>query len=212
MKVLVFSDVHGNLPALEMVLKKEPDVEGYINLGDVVNYGPWSNECVDLIDSLDNCLNITGNHEDYFKLGACDVKSSLVQDFFKKTFLEFNRQKIIEKYNKKLFFEGFNLAHTLDDKKYVFRDTEVNIKENLLLGHSHQQYLRLVNNKMLINPGSIGQNRKLINVSNYLIWNIETGEFNLKSTTYNFKYFIDKMKIEKYPKNCIEYYENKKLY
>ena len=43
MRYLVFSDVHGNLPALEKVLNKENKVQGYINLGDVVNYGPWGN-------------------------------------------------------------------------------------------------------------------------------------------------------------------------
>ena len=212
MKFLVFSDVHGNLPALETVLKKEPEVEGYVNLGDVVNYGPWSNECVELIDSLNNCYNIMGNHEDYFRLGTCNVKSNLVQSFFKQTFSGFKRQKIIENYETSRFFHNFNFTHTLEEKKYIFRDTTVNIDENLMIGHSHQQYIRQINNRLLINPGSIGQNRSLINVSNYLVWDIETGEFNLKNTIFNFKFLIDKMKSDNYPKECIEYYENKKKY
>ena len=73
-------------PALENVFKTESNVDGYINIGDVVNYGPWSNECVELIDSLDNCYNIKGNHEVYFEKGICDVENKLVQDFFNITY------------------------------------------------------------------------------------------------------------------------------
>jgi len=50
-KVLVISDVHGNLPALERVLDNNNDVDLVISLGDVVNYGPWSNECVQLLQA-----------------------------------------------------------------------------------------------------------------------------------------------------------------
>ena len=52
MKIGIFSDIHGNLIALEKVLKDEKDLEEYIILGDVVNYGPWSNECVQILETL----------------------------------------------------------------------------------------------------------------------------------------------------------------
>ena len=94
MLCLIFSDVHGNLPALEQVIKKEKDVEQYINLGDVVNYGPWSNECVELINSL-NCLNLIGNHEEYFINGRCDVKNDIVQAFFIKNYSSFEKLELI---------------------------------------------------------------------------------------------------------------------
>lgn len=74
MLCLIFSDIHGNLPAFEQVIKKETGIDQYINIGDVVNYGPWSNECVELIESL-NCINIKGNHEEYFINGECNVKN-----------------------------------------------------------------------------------------------------------------------------------------
>ena len=70
MKVLVLSDVHGNLPSLEHVLKSEKSFDLLISLGDVVNYGPWSNECVDLLDTLENKILLKGNHEDAFLSGT----------------------------------------------------------------------------------------------------------------------------------------------
>ena len=67
MRTAIYSDVHGNLPAFEVFVEltnKEVDV--YLNLGDLVNYGPWSNECVDLALSLPTIGNILGNHEELF--------------------------------------------------------------------------------------------------------------------------------------------------
>lgn len=212
MRYLVFSDVHGNLPALEAVLEKEKDVTGYINLGDVVNYGPWSNECVELIDSLDNCINIKGNHEEYFITGTCPVKNTLVQAFFKKTYSTFHQCSKINRYKKNQKFNGFQLIHSLSEKDYIFRDTEINLLFDSLIGHSHQQYIRYLNGFLLGNPGSLGQNRKFINLSNYIIWNIDSGEFQMKSLSYNLDFLLAEMRKRAYPTECIEYYKNKKLY
>jgi putative phosphoesterase len=210
MKYLVFSDVHGNLPALENVLKKEENyVQGYINIGDSVNYGPWSNECVQLISELKNIKNICGNHETYFMSGKCDVKSSLVQLFFETTYKDFDKFDIIYEYHEQIEFNGFNLIHTIEDKKYIFKDSKIKLAMNIILGHSHQQFLRFQNGYLLINPGSIGQNRKYINVSDYIIWDTETGEIELKSLKFNLSYVISEMKHKQYPKKCLEYYTNK---
>ena len=44
MRTAIFSDIHGNLPALEIAIKNTKNIDRYIVLGDVVNYGPWSNK------------------------------------------------------------------------------------------------------------------------------------------------------------------------
>ena len=208
MLCLIFSDIHGNLPAFEQVLKKESGIEQYINIGDVVNYGPWSNECVELIESL-NCINIKGNHEEYFISGVCDVKNEIVQAFFKKNYSTFNRVELISNYNNKVVFNDFLLIHNLNGKEYVFKDSDIEINKNIIIGHSHQQYHRVNNNYNLINPGSIGQNRQNINFSNYILWDIEKNKFYLKELLVNPNLLIDELKIRKYPKICIDYYKNK---
>jgi diadenosine tetraphosphatase ApaH/serine/threonine PP2A family protein phosphatase len=63
-KVLI-SDIHGNLIALKAVLadveSKYPGADIYC-LGDVVGYGPWPIECLDLV--LKKCRKaILGNHD-----------------------------------------------------------------------------------------------------------------------------------------------------
>lgn len=65
MKIALFSDVHGNLPALEAVLtaidQYAPD-KTYC-LGDLVNFAPFTNEVIDLIRKR-NIPTIMGNHDD----------------------------------------------------------------------------------------------------------------------------------------------------
>jgi predicted phosphodiesterase len=65
LKLAVFSDVHGNLEALEAVLANAArhDVGGFICLGDVIGYGANPNECVDRVRSLDNVVCLKGNHD-----------------------------------------------------------------------------------------------------------------------------------------------------
>lgn len=65
MKYVVFSDVHGNLDALEAVLghARGENVGGYLCLGDVIGYGANPNECVERLKSLDGCVCLKGNHD-----------------------------------------------------------------------------------------------------------------------------------------------------
>jgi diadenosine tetraphosphatase ApaH/serine/threonine PP2A family protein phosphatase len=73
MRVLVLSDVHGNLPALEAVLKDAGPVDAIWNLGDTVGYGPWPNECVARVASLPESLHLSGNH-DLASIGAVSTE------------------------------------------------------------------------------------------------------------------------------------------
>jgi predicted phosphodiesterase len=64
MRYLVFSDVHGNVEALERVLEEaaaqRPDI--IVSLGDVVGYGANPNECIDLVEEFAH-IKIGGNHD-----------------------------------------------------------------------------------------------------------------------------------------------------
>ncbi len=62
-RVLVISDVHANLPALEAVLSDAGTVDQTWCLGDIVGYGPDVNECVQRICSLPNLTCMMGNHD-----------------------------------------------------------------------------------------------------------------------------------------------------
>lgn len=63
MRVLVISDIHANLTALDTVLKDSGSVDAVWCLGDLVGYGPDPNECVEKIRNLPNLICIIGNHD-----------------------------------------------------------------------------------------------------------------------------------------------------
>lgn len=62
MRILLLSDIHANLGALEAALRAAPPHDSVWCLGDVVGYGPQPNECVERLRQLD-ALTLTGNHD-----------------------------------------------------------------------------------------------------------------------------------------------------
>lgn len=62
MKILVLSDIHGNLHALEAVLKAAPPHDKILCLGDVVGYGARPNECCAILRER-GATTLLGNHD-----------------------------------------------------------------------------------------------------------------------------------------------------
>ena len=209
MKTLIFSDIHGNLPAFEKMLKAEPEVSHYISLGDVVNYGPWSNECVDLLESL-SAVRLRGNHEEYFISGSYPGKSELVKTFFLTTIQRFSRMEQIQDYQLEYSIGKYTCSHTINDS-YIYPDSVIDIVGNYFIGHSHHQFDRKEKDYHIINVGSVGQNRKEINVINYVVFDLETEKVELKNLIYDVSQVIAKMRDLKYPTTCIDYYSKKSV-
>lgn len=209
MRIAVFSDVHGNLPALELMLKDAMNIDEYICLGDVVNYGPWSNECVQLISSLPNATTIRGNHEEYFLAKKYNGKNKLVQAFFDIYISNFSEYNQIRKFRKEYIFHTFTFTHTIQERT-IYANTAISLDRNYVIGHSHHQYKIRQGKYVLYNPGSVGQNRMYINIVNYLIYDSEKNYFEMKALAYQVDIVINEMVTRKYPKICIDYYRNKK--
>ena len=206
MRTLVFSDIHGNLPALEALLKREV-VDNYISLGDVVNYGPWSNECVDLVCSLP-CITIIGNHEDSFLARAtarfrCAGIAKSFSDF---CYPSFDRFDIIKGWREAYELNGFTFRHTLEGK-IIYPDSVVRFDKNYVIGHSHHQSYHEHEGNRLYCIGSVGQNRHCINRIDYLI--IDGNECELKNMLYDVNIILDEMRARGYPQEFIDYYNNK---
>mgnify|MGYP001337944696 CR=1 FL=1 len=63
MRVLIISDIHANLTALDAVLADAGTVDEVWCLGDSVGYGPDPNDVVDRLRSLPNLTCLLGNHD-----------------------------------------------------------------------------------------------------------------------------------------------------
>ena len=74
MRVAALSDVHGNIEALDAVLRdlERRDVNEIYCLGDSVGYGPNPNECLALLSERSSVL-LAGNH-DQAAIGLLDIE------------------------------------------------------------------------------------------------------------------------------------------
>ena len=64
----------------------------YVCLGDVVNYGPWNDECLEAISSLPNIVLLEGNHERLFRGDdPIDNELALVRQFYADSRSSFTR-------------------------------------------------------------------------------------------------------------------------
>ena len=63
MRILIISDIHANLTALEAVLADAGKVDEVWFLGDLVGYGPDPNECIERVRALPNLTCLMGNHD-----------------------------------------------------------------------------------------------------------------------------------------------------
>ncbi|MGE5262188.1 MAG: metallophosphoesterase family protein [Acidobacteriota bacterium] len=62
MRILLVSDIHSNLAALDAVIKDAGHFDGIWCLGDIVGYGPQPNECIERLRTFD-LVCLAGNHD-----------------------------------------------------------------------------------------------------------------------------------------------------
>jgi len=73
LRILLLSDIHSNLEALEACISTAPPHDAIVNLGDVVGYGASPNEVTEQVRKLGGTF-VRGNH-DKVVAGLDDVKS-----------------------------------------------------------------------------------------------------------------------------------------
>ena len=62
MRILVLSDIHANLEALDATLAAAPPFDAVVNLGDIVGYGASPNEVAERSRKL-GTIFVRGNHD-----------------------------------------------------------------------------------------------------------------------------------------------------
>lgn len=207
MIIAIFSDVHANLPALEKFIDVTKDIaDAYICLGDVVNYGPWNDECLELVHSLPGIVFLEGNHERLFlETGSVIDEIPLVQEFYRHSIKYFSRKDLIS--GLAIFSQvgPFNCAHSINNRK-IYSDTAIELRENYFIGHTHHQYKIRRSGNVIVNCGSIGQNRRGIDIINYVLYDTYSGGITLCKEYYPVDKFLSELWTRGYSQPCIDYY------
>jgi len=75
-RIGVISDIHGNLHALNAILQrfKELNCDEIIHTGDVVDIGPQSRECMDVLLARKDVTLLLGNHDRDFALNESEAR------------------------------------------------------------------------------------------------------------------------------------------
>ncbi|KEI04043.1 metallophosphoesterase family protein [Clostridium botulinum] len=231
MRIAIFSDIHGNLEALKSVLEdiKSKNVDRVVCLGDLVGYGPFPNEVIDVVRSQD-ILTIVGNYDK--AVVANDIKYIQDNPLNREFALPWSVEEVTEankKYLKRLpediivveqgkvlkFVHGSNRAinEYLLENSDAAKEAMDELKEDVLVcAHTHIPYEKKYGNKVLINDGSAGKPKTGSPNSNYIILTIEEDE--VKSETIEVEYDYEKtikvMEEKNFPKELVDTIRNGK--
>ena len=185
MKFGIISDVHGNLVALDAVLKRlqQEKIDKVICLGDTIGIGPYPDECLKrLMEIKDKLLVVQGNHEGYFLNGLPETVHDNKIKFSEEEIahhewiwsqlseqsIQFIRQmeisKIIDAEGKKIYVTHYPMRPEVGYKKHYIYPTTEQMEElfdgieadAFLFGHTHVEVANHKTEKWYINPGSLG--------------------------------------------------------
>lgn len=172
--IAIFSDVHGNLPALHAVLQDidNRDIDQAYCLGDLVDFAPWPNEVIDLLKA-ERIPCLMGNHDERiaFNHPVIPLKKHSTEESIARLAAIGHTRKTIKPVNldylaglPQQIEVSFNLrgrelrlllvhASTRSNDEYVYEDHDQQDIEEMLtgknadilvMGHTHESYIRTI--------------------------------------------------------------------
>lgn len=219
MRILITSDIHANLAALEAVLSDAGSVDGIWNMGDCVGYGPQPSQCVSRLREA-GALWVAGNHE-RAATGAISVDefnpAAAAAALWTRGRLDEDEVSFLDGLEETEAPGDYTLVHgTLRWPIWEYLDGYDAARAHLSLmrtrfsfvGHTHVPMLvteapdspegcqmrRLGDGetvglddgqRMVINPGSVGQPRDGDRRASYGLLDTDAGTFTLRRVEYN---------------------------
>lgn len=181
MRIAVLGDIHGNLEALLAVLRaaREAGCDRVLHTGDLVGYGPWPNETIDLIRAQ-GISGVRGNFDENAAWGGespgaagDETEVTLAEQayqwtlsrlgFGQRNFLKdmpFALDEMIGTRHLSVFHASPTDLYTAIDEsapdaslRAIAAETGADIH---VFGHTHRPVHRIADGKHFINAGSVG--------------------------------------------------------
>jgi predicted phosphodiesterase len=237
MRILVISDIHANLVALDSVLADAgTDYQAVWCLGDVVGYGPNPNECVQRVRQLPGLTCLVGNH-DKAALGEIDLNvfngEARRAIHWTQAVMTEDSADYLRSLEAQTQHGEFWLAHgsprqpiweyILD--RYIARDNMAYFTTPYcLVGHTHVPVIfrenetgrecyeevpdygqprQLGEERLIINPGSVGQPRDGNPEAAYALLDTDAGVWHYRRTAYDVAETQDRMHAAGLPERLV---------
>jgi len=189
MIIAIFSDIHGNIIALNQCLdflNTHYSIDKKYFLGDFVGYLPDANAVIDELNSKEyKCL--LGNH-DAMMLGKINYNSKkdevykisncidIISDENKIFITSLDSSHIEEIAKQKLLFVHGSPENEL--KGYVYPDSDFSKLKDVdydivFMGHTHYPFVKKIGNTTFVNVGSVGLPRDSGNWQSFAIFDTE---------------------------------------
>lgn len=213
MKVAVISDIHANIFALDAVYKdlEKERIDYILVVGDLVGYYYWPKEVIDRLRDDERVICIRGNHEDLLleTLMSSDKSETLRKkygsgyDVCHETLSNDDITWLSElPKNIELIIDNcsFYLSHgsLTETDEYLYPDASIDrLLKNYshckftIFGHTHYPFIHTYDNKVLINPGSVGQPRDVGGLASYVIINTDNFSTRFKRLRFDFLPIIE---------------------
>lgn len=210
MKIAVLADIHSNIFALEAVyedLDKE-SVDYILIAGDLIGYYYWPREVISLLRKDSRVFCVRGNHENILEE---IINNSEMADTYRRKYgsgydvcqntlnSEDLNWLISLPEHLKLELDGCSFFMTHGSlsgvNDYLYPDVSLErLQDNYsdskvtIFGHTHYQFIHSYEQKLLINPGSVGQPRDIGALASYAI--INTTNLAIRFRRVSFDYSI----------------------
>jgi len=223
LRCAILGDIHGNLPALEAVVRaiKLEGVDTILCVGDLVGYAANPTECIQVIRER-GCTVVAGNHD----FGAVDRVDLSYFNADARDAIEWTRQQLPETeraylaglpltgqldsiclvHSTPYFPEEFAYIQTLYDASLAFSKLEQNIA---FVGHTHVPVI-FVNSdpldyflvsefdvpnghRVMVNVGSVGQPRDMDPRASYAVLDTDQRKIFMRRVKYDVEAAADRI-------------------
>lgn len=223
-KIVIITDVHGNLPALKAVLNEVEDIsyDYIVHLGDSIGMGPFPKECLELMLSTDKLSMIMGNHEAYFAFGILNPHPSHMSDgeyehqkwvhstigeALKLNVAEFPYSISRKHFNINVTFIHYPLVPSSKDFKPICKESTQNnldklfknIESDIIFYGHHHPFSDIKGRGRYINPGSLGCSHD--SLARFTILEISKDQYSVqhKVVTYSKDSIFDEFEKKEVP-------------
>ena len=210
MKLLILSDIHSNVYALEAIWARESDCDAIYCVGDLVDYGPFPKETIRWCREH-HVRSVIGNHDQrliqiYNQLNG-DVSGIAPEDYCwvhdNCSLLDWEDVAYLESLPEILDFTAdgyyYRLSHQFAPKygrpqgihqfdEFVYRNPpeRTDLPFRLIFGHSHRQAIcQFRGEKLWMNPGSASYRRPDDQEKSAHYAVIENGLIDLRAVEYD---------------------------